>query len=82
MVPELNDLYSGWETKQAWRKICHDKVKNDKNVYMKLLKQFIDNEKDDIDFDIKNLCQSYNKQFGNWDDKQNIELYKEIIALL
>lgn len=38
IVPELNDLYSGWETGQAWRKNCHNLVINDKNVYLTLLK--------------------------------------------
>lgn len=81
IVPELNDLYSGWETGQAWRKNCHDKVKNDKAVYMEMLKQFIDNEKDDINFDISILCRSFNEPYGIWSNEQNSELYKEIKAL-
>ncbi len=85
IVPELNDLYSGWETDQAWRKNCHDKVKADKNVYMEILKQFIENEKDDGNFDISILlCRSFNERFGNgiWSNKQNSKLYKEIKALI
>ena len=39
LIPELNDLYSGWKTEEPWRKICHEKVINDKDVYMKLLKR-------------------------------------------
>ena len=37
LVPELNDLYSGCETKQQWRKNCHELVVNDKMVYLALL---------------------------------------------
>ncbi|WP_296024725.1 hypothetical protein [uncultured Treponema sp.] len=40
IVPELNDLYSGWATKQQWRKNCHEKVKNNKDVYFDLVKRF------------------------------------------
>lgn len=84
LVPELNDLYSGWETKQAWRKNCHDKVKNDKDVYIEMLKQFIEIEKkDDVNFDISILCRSFNEKWGtSWTNKKNSKLYKEIVALI
>lgn len=81
IVPELNDLYSGWETRQAWRKVCHDKVRNDKEVYMKILKQFIDYEKSDETFDISILCRSFNEAFGLWSNELNSKLYNEIRAL-
>lgn len=45
LVPELNDLYSGFRPTQTWRKICFNKIKNDKEVYLLLLKQFIEIEK-------------------------------------
>lgn len=82
IVPELNDLYSGWETGQAWRKNCHDKVKGDKAVYMEMLKQFISNEIDDVNFDISILCRSLNEPYGIWSNDQNSELYKEIKKLV
>jgi len=81
IVPELNDLYSGWQTKQAWRKICHDKVKNDKDVYLALLKQFIAFEEDNEFFNVSMLCKSFNEKYGGWSDKQNRKLYAEIRAL-
>jgi hypothetical protein len=40
LVPELNDFYSGWVTSQAWRKNCYDKIKDDKDVYLALIKRF------------------------------------------
>ena len=82
IVPELNDLYSGWETAQAWRKTCHDKVKDDKAVYMEMLKQFIENEKNSGNFSVSILCRSFNNTFGTWSDSQNSKLYKEIKALV
>ena len=78
LVPELNDLYSGWETSQKWRKTCHDKVINDKDVYMALLKQFVNNEKNRFDFSIEVLFSSFNENYGTWDSKRNIPLYREI----
>lgn len=82
IVPELNDLYSGWETKQEWRMICFDKVKNDKDVYIEMLKQFIEIENADANLNISLLCRSRNEQFGSWTNKKNSELYKEIAALI
>lgn len=81
IVPELNDMYSGWETKQMWRKNFHERVKNDKDVYMALLKQFIEEEKDDKDFNIALLCRSFNEPYGLWNDNLNREIYTEIRAL-
>lgn len=82
LVPELNDLYSGWETNQAWRKVCHDKVVNDKDVYMALLKQFVENEKESSGFSIEVLFRSFNESYGTWDSKKNISLYNEISKLM
>lgn len=39
LVPELNDVFSGWKTNQTWRETCHNAIKDDKEVYMALLKQ-------------------------------------------
>lgn len=59
IAPELNDLYSGWETKQQWRKNMHDKVKNDKTVYLALIKRFKNFQK--IMIDLKVQIQINNK---------------------
>lgn len=50
IVPELNDLYSGLITNQAWRQNCHSKVLADEEVYLSILKQFIDIIKCSPDF--------------------------------
>ena len=81
LVPELNDLYSGWETEQSWRKVCHGIVINDKNVYLTLLKRFKISCKDYPFYTEDCLLTSYNENFGLWSCKQNVKIFKEIAAL-
>ena len=81
IVPELNDLYSGWETGQAWRKKCHNLVINDKDVYLTLLKRFKTSCKDYPFYTEDCLFTSFNEAFGLWSRKQNTKLFKEIAAL-
>ena len=81
IVPELNDVYSGFVTKQDWRRCCHEKIIADKDVYFELIKR------------IKKICRayppvvmemvtrSYNQGFGLWDDDKNEALYAQIRAL-
>ena len=66
IVPELNDLYSGWETEQMWRKNCHKLFIKDKNVYLTLLKRFKTTCKDYPFFTKNCLFTSYNEKFGLW----------------
>ena len=64
IVPELNDLYSGFEMRQQWRKNCYDRVIGDKDVYMELIKR-LKIVCATYPFDlIKLLPRSFNKQFG------------------
>lgn len=42
LVPKLNDLYSGWIPKESWDKNCFNKVSEDEEVYLLILKQLID----------------------------------------
>lgn len=81
IVPELNDLYSGWITKQSWRQNCHSKVLEDEEVYLSILKQFIDIMRCNPDFEIDMLCRSYNQPFGLWDEKKNKRIYEKIKSL-
>jgi len=77
IVPELNDVYSGWVSKQTWQTNCHNVIINDKDVYLTLLKRFkvfYDNNP----FIIKKLYCSWNEQFGIWSSKNNYKLYTEI----
>lgn len=81
IVPELNDLYSGWETEQAWRKNCHILIVNDKNVYLLLLKRFKTNCKKYPFFTKDCLFTSFNETFGLWSREKNKKLFQEIAAL-
>lgn len=81
IMPELNDLYSGWETKQPWRKNCHDLVINDKDVYLAIMKQFVKWVKAGRKADKTMLHRSYNEAYGIWDSKRNKMIYKELDKL-
>lgn len=81
IVPELNDLYSGWETGQSWRKNCHDLIINDKDVYLTLLKRFKTNCNDYPFYTDDCLYTSFNEHFGLWSRKKNEKLFKEIEKL-
>ena len=77
IVPELNDVYSGWVSKQPWQNNCHTVIINKKDVYMVLLKRFKNIYDNDL-FIVKKLCRSQNEQFGMWSNENNYELYEEI----
>ena len=81
IVPQLNDLYSGWEAKEAWRKKCYNLVINDKDVYLTLLKRFKTSCKNHPSYTKDCLCRSFNEIKGLGSRKQNQELFKEIAAL-
>ena len=79
IVPELNDEYSGWKSKQDWRANCHNLIEEDKAVYLEILKMFIAYLIVDRDFNDKSILHtSFNEQFGGWSRKQNEALYEEI----
>jgi len=81
LVPELNDFYSGWESNQPWRKTCHNLIKNDKEVYLTLLKRFKTHFKKNPNYDIRYLFTSFNEPFNLWSRKNNIKLFDEIEKL-
>ncbi len=81
IVPELNDLYSGWITGQAWRANCHAMVINDEEVYLTLLKRFKTNCKNYPFYTEDCLFTSFNEQFGLWSKKQNQRLFRKIKSL-
>ena len=81
IVPELNDLYAGWVSNQSWRLNCHNKVIEDKEVYLKILKMFIAYLKEEREFDKRILHTSYNEQFGKWSKEKNAKIFAEIDQL-
>lgn len=76
IIPELNDFYSGWETNQPWRKKCHDRIKDDFDVYLQLVKRFAYNEKNAVGPNRSVIKTSFNERFGLWSKEKNKEIYK------
>ena len=74
MIPELNDFYSGWVTKQAWRTNCHNKIKDDKEVYLALVKRL----KDKHLISKSSYHLSLNDSYGLWKSSNNKSLYEEL----
>ena len=77
LVPKLNDIYSGWQPQSEWEKTCVDKVINDKEVYLLILKMFINwykSEDNNCQYNLNVLHTSLSKNDNN-------NLYKEIDAL-
>lgn len=81
LVPELNDLYSGWDTNQAWRKKCHDLVRDDKETYLVLVKRFKERCARHPFYSEVLLYSSFNEKYGVWSGKKNARLFEEIRAL-
>ena len=81
LIPELNDLYSGWRTNQRWRQNCLDLILNDKDVYMTLIKRFKESCSNYPLYDAEKLLRSFNAKFGLWTEDKNRELYNEISNL-
>lgn len=81
IVPELNDLYSGWKTNQVWRMNCHNRVINDKDVYLTLIKRFKNIYEDNPLYKEDCLYTSFNEEYGGWSRKQNAKLFQEIKEL-
>ena len=82
IVPELNDYYSGFRSKQAWRQTCYDRVQDDRDTYFVLLERFIANCHDLPQYSADRLYSSFNEPFGLWSREKNREIFGQIDALL
>lgn len=89
LVPELNDLFSGWEPSQPWRKNCKDRIINDKDVYFVLLNRFrmsyegIEYCKRMPLYEFPDtLLKSASSNYDTWSIQNNITLYDEICNYL
>lgn len=81
LVPELNDVYSGWITAQTWRLKCHSLILNDRDVYLLLLKRFKTTCHNYPLYNEASLYSSFNEKFGLWDSNNNSEIYVKIKKL-
>ena len=77
LVPELNDVYSGFKASSEWMRNCHSKIINDKEVYLILLQRFLKETGRPHDC----LLTSYNQKFGLWQIENNFELFDEFRKL-
>lgn len=81
IVPELNDFFSGFKTKQVWREVCFNRVADDKDVYLILLKRFKTNCYNYPFYTKDCLFTSFNEHFNLWSKKNNQKLFDEIDKL-
>lgn len=79
IVPELNDVYSGFCSGKEWQKNCYDKVINDEDVYYEILQEFI-NVMKERGFKISpiDLQTSFNSKYGLWIQNNNLAVNSKI----
>lgn len=81
LVPELNDFYSGWEPRLEWKKICYERVRGKKELYMVLLRRFKMNCSNYPFYTNTCLLTSYNEKYEDWNRERNNAIFEEIKAL-
>lgn len=78
MIPELNDVYSGWNTTLAWQKNCHNKIKDDIDVYYNLINRYwLTLNNYGIYDDIEQICKSFNNR-----NEYNESLYQKLTDIV
>ncbi len=79
---ELNDGYSGISNKNKLKRKCFDKVKGDRDLYLVLLKRFVDKErKNDPSFSAEVLCKSAEAKFKDAPSEKTAEIFEDIRKL-
>ena len=85
LIPELNDYYSGYPIKQAWKQTVFDKVKDDLDAYLELLRIFVETYNSNLLVNIalgdaqQYLCTSASANYGAWSHESNEALYVKIM---
>ena len=92
IIPELNDLFSGFVSNQKWQNTAFERVKDDKAVYLQMLKiyyewlrtskefkAYTDNTPDPHELEALLKSRNAFPHSSNWRDSNNLEIYKEII---
>ena len=85
LVPELNDVYSGWESSVQWQKNCHGRIRNDQEVYIQLLIRFGEARRDFLIQYPDCLYTSYNEKCGRsdiWSCEKNAKIFEIIEAVV
>lgn len=77
IVPELNDVYSGYESGLAWQRKCHSIIKENKDVYLELIKRAkkLEGYSGYVE---EHIYRSMGARYGTWSDRQNKKLYEEL----
>lgn len=79
IAPDLNDFYSGFITNQEWKKKAYELVKDDKEVYLTLIKRFLLGcSKREKKVRLLMVLSSLNADGELWDEKNNEEIYNII----
>ena len=81
LAPELNDFYSGWESPLPWKIRCLNVIRNEKDVYLTLLKRFKDNCNEYPLYEEDCLFESFNEKYGTWSKEKNKQIFEEIKKL-
>lgn len=82
LVPELNDMYSGFPVSQPWKQNCFNVVKNDFDVYLVIIEYFIKWLKETRkDQSVSILLTSFNQKFGLWSTDKNEAVFNEIRSI-
>ncbi len=83
IIPELNDVYCGWRSKQKWQQCLHEKIIDDKDVFLAIIEMYIVEVLKPKKVDPKPyLLTSYNEQFGLWNKEKNEPIFLEYFVLL
>lgn len=81
IVPELNDAYSGYRPKLAWKQCCYNKVIEDKDVYFELVRRFKHGCSNLPLYSEEKLYRSFNEQYGQWSVEKDEEIITELKKL-
>ena len=82
LVPELNDLYSGMPINLDWKKNCFDKVKDDLNCYITLVKRFYLEHQNYPCYDKNFIFRSFDEAYGTWSRSKNTQLTEKILSMI
>lgn len=74
IIPDLNDIYSGYKTHTEWRKPIIERIINDKETYLLIMDRFIKYFCVPLKIDLDLLVMSKHAPLGKWDYKKDFEL--------
>ena len=83
IIPELNDVYCGWKSNQKWQQCLHEKIINDRDVYLAIIEKYISDVLKPQNCDpISFLFTSFNEQYGLWSRDNNESIFMDFFIIL